>query len=638
MKLIVFKYIILSLLLSGVLLITSQYYKNNDLIMNFSDSFVKRFDNNKNFIIYTNDLIDKIKLRIKEKLIHSFILRIEREKNAENHLKSIKSKISNTNNIIDNSLMNNQTRQFFQDEYSYIADKLNISEKGFINNLTYNLERIIDVNNVSLKNITKSDLSDLIKYDKKKYKRLINLLENIKYSKKFIDFTNVFLDSDENFQSKFSEAEILQNLKLLNDFKKSKKLNNKTKSHFNKIKYEHLFNITIQDKSSEVNLNISISNKSFLMTSKDHKDIKINNSNSDDKLFLKKKEAIAEDIKSSSTKNDMKKEELNREIKSLNLINVNYNYSDIVSTRRKIRFFVDLENDCNVYINDTLIYNNKKDSDIVDHLILHNDVDDVEPRSISSEKKAINYFIFNRKLNMFSVNLDDNYKEKDYSLLDMDSFQGDNGDYDITYEYMANRLIKIKKFSSKNLTNKNITDINNSSNSSITLKNNLKAVSSEKTFDNEDSNFFLNNYYNYLENNLTSLLFGDSYKKLELLNKNIKKFNEFVWKINNENIDKNIYLELEFLFSLGNDFDYDKIKFNFKTSRSEMTIFDRNFQVFEWKGTLLPYEVKNIRCAFPLAFNTCGNKINFDISIFFLTSLFLIIIVLTIYLLTKYNN
>ena len=138
-----------------------------------------------------------------------------------------------------------------------------------------------------------------------------------------------------------------------------------------------------------------------------------------------------------------------------------------------------------------------------------------------------------------------------------------------------------------------------------------------------------------MDNNFTNFLFGNLKKKNNQTEKNIKKFNEFMWRVNNENIDQNIYLELEFLFAIGDNFDYNKIKFNFKTTRTTIKLYEKEFQSFTWKGVLLPYEVKNIKCAFPLVFESCGNKLNYDVSIFMLLSLFVVFLVLIIYLIGK---
>lgn len=618
MKLIVFKYLIFYLIVHKVILISSKYYRNNDLIMNFSDDFIKKFQDNKNFMRYTNNLIDKVKQRIKEKLINSFILRIEREKNAEEHLKRLyKSDFQNINSSDYYSTDMIQKQLLANNAYlDYLA---NSNEKS--NNYSSINFVLKKFNNTLMTNRTKDNIT--ISIGNRKSKRLISLLNNMKSSKKFIDFTNVFLDSDEEFQSKFNEREILQYIKKLDEIKIRKKIDNR---------YDSSYALKDDNSTYYRNKKNKLLPIDFLKEIKNNED-KINNySQIGNKINITFNEEAkeAEKIMEKKRKN---KEILSDEIKNLNLINVNYDIPELKAKRRKIKFFIDLENDCNIYINDTVFYENNKELNIIDHLILHNDVENIDPRSISSESREINYFIFNRKLNMFSVKIDD---EKENSNKQQD-------DFEINYEYMADNMIKTRQFVLKenNLTN-NLSSSSNKNYSASDFNNKRKFIDNN-SFDlnnneNDDEESFWNNIQNsyFFDNNITSYLFGNLKKiNKKQFDKNIKKFNDFMWRVNNQNNEENIYLELEFLFALGENFDYNKIKFNFKTTRSTKKIYDKEFQMFSWKGILMPYEVKNIKCAFPLAFETCGNILTYDFSIFMLLSLFIIFIVLIIYLISK---
>lgn len=630
MKLIVLKYTIFYLLIHKVLLITYKNYKNNDLIMNFSDDFIKKFQDNKNFLRYTNNLIDKVKLRIKEKLINSFILRIEREKNAEEHLKRLYKGDFQSLNVSDYFSTDVIQKGLLADN-DYLEYLGNPNENKD-NNFTLKKFSAVDFNNSSSFN-----LSNRIKenstnsYLNKKSKRLINLLVSLKSSKKFIDFTSVFLDSDEEFQSKFNEREILQYIRNLNEINKRKKQdenqnnsNSLAEAHSTnaKKKKSKFFNFEIDSINSKKNNSNEKENKTNLITKEEE-------ANATEKLFEKKRK---------------NKESLSDQIKNLNLINVNYDIPESKAKRRKIKFFIDLENDCDIYINDTVHYENNKELNMIDHLILHNDVENIDPRSINSENREINYFIFNRRLNMFSVNFENHMENQIES--ELAAAPGTEKDFEINYEYMANNLIKSSQFilkapiNSTNYFTKNNSSFDNNFNN-INKRINFNLNNTDDNLDknfNDDEESFWNNFQNsYLfDNNITSYLFGNLKKKnKKLLEKNIKKFNEFIWRVNNENNEQNIYLELEFLFALGDNFDYNKIKFNFKTTRTSKFIYDKEFQIFSWKGVLLPYEVKNIKCAFPLAFESCGNRINYDLSIFMLLSLFVVFVVLIIYLISK---
>jgi len=580
--------------------------------MNFSDQFIGKFQDNKNFIRYTNNLIDKVKQRIKEKLINSFILKIEREKNAEEHLKRLyKSDFQNLN--ISDYYSTDMIQKELLSHNSYL-EYLGNSNNNLTNSNNYTKKLYGKLNNFILSNETKENITNSI--INKKSKRLINLLNSLKSSKKFIDFTNVFLDSDEEFQSKFNEREIIQYIRKLDDMKIIKNQEQKLNS---------------SNSLSEANLSNAKKKKNIFAFEYFNLKENINATQKENKTNINMaKEAKEAEI--SMEKNQKIKESLSDQIKNLNLTNVNYDIPESIAKRRKIKFFIDLENDCAIYINDTVVYENNKELNMIDHLILHHDFENIDPRSINSETRDINYFIFNRRLNMFTVNID-NQKENSSEA---------EKDFEINYEYMADKMIKSKQFILKE-NNSNITFANNlTSNDSNAFNNKSKVFSVNSDYldknDSEDEDSFWNNIQNsYLfDNNITSYLFGNLKKKKKLfLEKTITKFNDFMWRVNNQNKDQNIYLELEFLFALGDNFDYNKIKFNFKTTKSSMKIYDKEFQIFSWKGVLMPYEVKNIKCAFPLAFESCGNRFSYDFSIFMLLSLFIIFIVLIIYLISK---
>ena len=112
-----------------------------------------------------------------------------------------------------------------------------------------------------------------------------------------------------------------------------------------------------------------------------------------------------------------------------NLEIFDWSFGDINSSKRITKFFINLDSKCNIFINDTVYYDRDDfTSNFIDHLILHNNFDSIEPRSIYSHDVTINYFIYNKKLNMFTVNFE-NEKHKNYSIV---------------YEYVANNLIKLK--------------------------------------------------------------------------------------------------------------------------------------------------------------------------------------------------
>ncbi len=579
--------------------------------MNFSDDYIKKFDDNNNFLRYSSDLIDKIKLRIKEKLINSFILRIEREKNVEKYINEINNKQSENFNISEYFFVNKNDRNFLSNENFEIFKNLNenlnytnFQEKSNINN-NNNFLNYSKLNNSNTNNNQSSGNYFLNKNRKK------NLLNSYFSSKKFIDFTTIFLTSIEEFQSKFNEREIIQFIKNFDESKKRNKIEimNKDKS---KIKDNLNGLITIKNKKNVVES--FISNENY----KNENEKDYENPQNSTVLLLK------DNLKKIFKKRRIGKVILYDEIQNSYFTDFNYDISESKINTRKIRFFIDLENDCDVYINDTIYYEKNNESNLIDHLILNNNNENIEPRSINSETRNINFFIFNRRLNMFSVNTELNMEKLDTKF--------DN--FDINYEYMVHNLIKSREIIFK----KNYTNIlNNDINfyEKIKIEKNLSQNLKNFSKNTEDEDYFWKNIRNsYLFDNITTFFFKNLRLENYGIEKSVKKINEFIWKINNEIIDKKVFLEIEFLFSLGEDFEYDKINFNFKTTRSIKELFYKKFHIFTWKGVLLPYEVKNIKCAFPMSFE-CKNKFKNDLSIFILLFLFIIFLILILYSIRK---
>jgi len=627
MKFVVNSLLIFLIIIKKVFLFSSLYYKNSDLIINFTNDFIKKFHSNQDFIRFTNDLKDDIKLRIKEKLINSFVVRIEREKNAREYLKKLKTKnVQDLNFSEIFSFNKTNNKDYLSDQYFEIFESFkeysNYSKYNDLNN--ENLSRsMVDVETISKININKTNLKynsiDIKKNNTlnplKTKKDLINLLNNIKSPKKFVDFTNVFLDSEEEFQTKFNEREIIQYLKKLDNSKSNK--NNSLLIQNNTFIKRNNNNYIKNNKNKT-----SIYEKSFrtnrFFINREH-------NNKTKKQAVDKSQNIKKKTKISGNKKISNKEFLN-----INLIDVKYEMVEPKVKSRKIQFFIDFENECDIYINDTVKYEYNKNLNMIDHMILHNDVNRIDPRSINSNTKDINYFIYNKPLNMFSID----FQNKDSQ---------EEKDFEINYQYMADNLIKNTEIISKNKTKlSNKTVISYKSNFLKEIKNitslNENYLNTDGLVLNEDfEDGFWNKIQNFhiIDNNITSIFLGNLNIKNDKSDKIIRKFNEFVWKINNENIGQNIDVELEFLFFLGDDFDYNKIKFNFKTKKFTKTISEKIFRVFTWNGILLPYEVKNIKCAFPLAFETCGKNIKYDISVLMILFLFFFFLLLIIYLIFR---
>lgn len=114
---------------------------------------------------------------------------------------------------------------------------------------------------------------------------------------------------------------------------------------------------------------------------------------------------------------------------------------DFVAKERTVKFYISISQECNVLINDTVHYEQyNKNINFIEHLILHNNVDFIDPKAVFSNNLNINFFAYNKKLNMFSVYFDKNEEQYNYTM---------------EYDYLAVNLIKSQK------DNNNITRSNN---------------------------------------------------------------------------------------------------------------------------------------------------------------------------------
>ena len=130
---------------------------------------------------------------------------------------------------------------------------------------------------------------------------------------------------------------------------------------------------------------------------------------------------------------------------------------DYISKKRTIKFYLSKSEECSVYINDSVSYEKLSNINFVEHMVLHNNGESIEPKGVYSDQVTINFFAFNRKLNIFSVYFENH---KDYA------------NFTIEYDYTAKNLLKsvIDLEKNKKISNriqKNFIKPNNSTNSSL---------------------------------------------------------------------------------------------------------------------------------------------------------------------------
>jgi hypothetical protein len=109
-------------------------------------------------------------------------------------------------------------------------------------------------------------------------------------------------------------------------------------------------------------------------------------------------------------------------------------YDDFIVRERTVKLYISQYADCNVLVNDTLLYEHTEDANIVEHMILHNNAETIDPKGVFSNDIQINYFIFNKKLNLYTVVFNNTLHDKAYS---------------VEYDYIANGLIKESRDSSE---------------------------------------------------------------------------------------------------------------------------------------------------------------------------------------------
>jgi hypothetical protein len=103
---------------------------------------------------------------------------------------------------------------------------------------------------------------------------------------------------------------------------------------------------------------------------------------------------------------------------------------DYSSTNRTIKLYISHSQQCSVFVNDTTSYitNNNK-LNFIEHMLLHNNAEQIDPRGVYSSNININFFAFNKKMNLFSVYFD----------------QAERNNFTVEYDYDAINLIQTKK-------------------------------------------------------------------------------------------------------------------------------------------------------------------------------------------------
>ena len=256
--------------------------------------------------------------------------------------------------------------------------------------------------------------------------------------------------------------------------------------------------------------------------------------------------------------------------------------TDISSDLRILKFFISEKAGCSVFVNDTVHFVGNSDVSYIEHLILHNNADRIDPKGVYSNDVDINFFAFNRKLNTFSVYYDKKDDEEEERMTQIQQTNNSNSTkkeakakesqenkFFIEFDYDAIGLIKSKK----------------------------NKLTEEGKYNNADKNASSNPY-----------------------------LNSFIWKILNQNNNRNTDLKIEVYFDISNPSLERDIVFNLpftksvihtkkeddssklsknNTGESHVSNKGRNILKYEWIGTLSSQEVLVFSVKFPQVLTQC---------------------------------
>lgn len=226
------------------------------------------------------------------------------------------------------------------------------------------------------------------------------------------------------------------------------------------------------------------------------------------------------------------------------LKNYNTEYSVV---ERNIQFFIAQATECNVLINDTLLIRKESDFNYIEHWVLNNNEEMILPISVSSNDVNVKLFLFNNKMNLFTVFIDFDSKSKSKFYLN--------------FQYQSLNLIS----------------------------SNLNAP------DSDSDNFFISSNQNEDFNDFSKINY----------NSMLYKFHN-----KNNVLDSSENLKIELNFDLGKNFkNYDLISQNFKFNKQNYTILVDNepkeIVKYTTKKNLEPQDIEILEIEFPLYFDHC---------------------------------
>lgn len=262
-------------------------------------------------------------------------------------------------------------------------------------------------------------------------------------NKSFIDFSNVFFKSDKNFQMKifgkklidyFSSDNLDINDNFLDSFYKyylNMKIDKKAIEdlRYSKLKQEMDFFALLEREKNSVSSKRNLKNlrkigSNNTLSNSEYNGSSISNQTQNNSKKVNSKfnlsftnDSLINEIKSSLNRKSNSDEKKNKPSLS---------FSSPSIIKRSIKIFIDIQNECDVLFEDKIYYEGDNFTNyFVDHIIMNRKSNFIEPRDVKADKASIKYFVFNRKLNMFTLDID------------KDPYQN----FSINYDYLVSGMI-----------------------------------------------------------------------------------------------------------------------------------------------------------------------------------------------------
>lgn len=375
----------------------------------------------------------------------------------------------------------------------------------------------------------------------------INFFQNFYYSNAILfKKTNddLIIKFAEDYYKKLENQNLVENMKTIINKKFYRKIYQK------KEKIENFSEFFQNSKANSNSTKVKISNKTRKIQSR----IKSDHDEHEEDKHVKNISGEVQDNNNSNNINTL----------------LNVNYGDFHAKNRVVKFYITLTQECNVLVNDTVEYEQfTKNINVIEHLVLHNNVDFIDPKGVFSDDVNISFFAYNKKINMFSVYYD-NPKEK--------------SNYTFEYDYLAVNLIK---------------SFNNNSPDKLD-KDPLNKITSNST---------------------------------TVANINATAYNSFIWKFFNENLLKiSQKITVEFYFSIDKLFEKENVTFSVGNFTKGI-VLENAQRIVKYTATFdVPHEeVLVLDVKFPMYFENCGGY-NMNVPMIIVGAVFIIFLILVLYL------